>query len=233
MNLISVRDVHKIYETKPIVRAIRGISLEITAGEFMAVVGPSGSGKTTLLNLIGAIDRPTSGEIYFGGIKLSSLSKNKLAELRLHQIGFVFQAYNLISVLTVEENIEFVLRMQGLRPLEIKRRVHYLIDSLDMESYAKSKPSEISHGEQQRVAIARAIASEPKCVLADEPTASLDSSNGMAVVDLMRRINARKGITLVIATHDRSVIERCDRVVEIKDGRIDEMASPISISQLT
>jgi putative ABC transport system ATP-binding protein len=233
MNLISVRNIHKIYETKPVVRAIQGIGLEVTSGDFMAIVGPSGSGKTTLLNLMGAIDRPTAGEIYFGGMDISSLSKNELAELRLRQIGFVFQTYNLISVLTVEENIEFVLRMQGLRPEEIQRRVGYLIDSLGMRAYAKFKPSDISHGEQQRVAIARAIAAEPQCVLADEPTASLDSANGTAVIDLMREINTTKGITFVIATHDNSVIERCDRIVEIKDGRINEAPSPISFGQLS
>jgi putative ABC transport system ATP-binding protein len=220
VNLIDIRNIRRVYSTKNNVAAIDRLSLSVGRGEFLAVVGPSGSGKTTLLNLMGALDRPTSGEIFFEGTDITKLSKSRLAELRLHHIGFVFQTYNLISSLTVEENIEFVLRLQGMSSDRIRRRVHTAVDTLGLSALVSSKPSDISYGQQQRVAIARAIVSEPKCVLADEPTASLDSKTGRSVIEMMRRINRERGITFIVATHDLPVIAECDRIVEIKDGRI-------------
>ena len=220
MHFINVKDIHKKYNAKSVVSALDGITMEVKKGELLAIVGPSGSGKTTFLNLVGAIDRPTSGDIYFEDTRITGLSKSKLAEFRLHKIGFVFQAYNLIGVLTVEENIEFVLKLQGMKTAEIKKRVGSAIESLGLRDYTKCRPSDISYGEQQRVAVARAIVSEPMCVLADEPTASLDSATGKAVVDLMRKINQKRGITIIIATHDLPIIQQCDRIVEIRDGKI-------------
>jgi putative ABC transport system ATP-binding protein len=210
------------------VRALDGVSLEIARGDFAVLVGPSGSGKTTLLNMIGGLDTPSSGRVWVAGTEIGGLSKAALAELRLRRIGFVFQEFNLIPVLSALENVEFVMLLQGVAERERRARSSALLRELGLEGLEHRRPSELSGGQQQRVAVARAVAAEPVIVLPDEPTANLDSKAGAALMDLMRRLNEEKGISFVFSTHDAMVVERARRVIRMRDGRIeaDERRAP-------
>jgi putative ABC transport system ATP-binding protein len=196
------------------------VDLEIAAGEFLALVGPSGSGKSTLLNLIGGLDRPTAGRLWVADEELGQLSRRALAELRLKRIGFVFQEYNLIPVLSAIENVEYVMLLQGVPDAERRKRAMAILNEVGLAGLEDRRPSELSGGQQQRVAVARAIVSEPTLVLADEPTANLDSATGAALMDLMRQLNEEKRVTFVFSTHDPMVMERARRLVRLKDGRI-------------
>jgi len=186
----------------------------------MTIAGPSGSGKTTLLNLLGGLDSPSEGQVFLNDTELSSMDKNQLAETRLRNIGFIFQSYNLIPVLTAEENVEFILMLQGMGSLERKIRVRKAFEELDIGEYLHRKPNEMSGGQQQRVAVARAIVSEPLIVLADEPTANLDSKTGNMLLDIMAEMNRKKNITFIFSTHDRMIMERAHRLVILKDGTV-------------
>ncbi len=217
--LIAAHEVHKDFHVGEItVHALRGLDLNVQDGEFMALVGPSGSGKTTLLNLIGALDTPTAGEVSVFGKDLRRLGRRQRAELRLRSIGFVFQAYNLIPVLTARENVEFVLELQGVRGR--RERALEVLEELSLADLADRRPHEISGGQQQRVAVARAVAARPRLVLADEPTANLDSENGEALLKMMRRLRDEHGMTFVFSTHDSLVVSYASRVVTLRDGMV-------------
>jgi len=221
--MLSVRTkkLTKIYRQDSIeVRALDGVDLDIESGEFMALVGPSGSGKSTLLNIIGGLDRPTSGQLWVDGQELEPLSTRALTDLRLRRIGFVFQEFNLIPVLTALENVEYVMLLQGVPDSARRERARTILADVGLAGMEDRRPGELSGGQQQRVAVARAIVSEPAIVLADEPTANLDSATGAALMDLMRRLNETKGVTFVFSTHDSMVMERARRLVRLKDGRI-------------
>lgn len=218
--LIACRDVTKVFEVGRLkVNALRGVSLSVAAGEFVALVGPSGSGKTTLLNLVGALDVASSGVVEVVGQDLSKLDRGRRAELRLRRIGFVFQAYNLVPVLTARENVEFVLELQGVGA-ERKRRALEILDRVKLADLADRRPPEMSGGQQQRVAVARAIASRPPLVLADEPTANLDGENAEVLMHLMRELRDQEGMTFVFSTHDLRVVEHAARVITLEDGRV-------------
>ncbi|MCP4643281.1 MAG: ABC transporter ATP-binding protein [bacterium] len=218
--LLSARDVTKVYNTAKIaVHALRGVTLDIRAGEFLAIVGPSGSGKTTLLNLVGALDSVTGGELAVLGKELSGLTRKQRADLRLRALGFVFQAYNLVPVLTAQENVEFVLELQGVGS-ERSNRAREVLEQLGLTELANRRPNEMSGGQQQRVAVARAVASKPKLVLADEPTANLDGENAEILLTMMRELNEQHGITFVFSTHDPRVVAHARRVVTLVDGRV-------------
>jgi putative ABC transport system ATP-binding protein len=219
--LIRTVDLQKTYKTDAIeTPALNGVSFELHKTEFTAVAGPSGSGKSTLLHLLGGLDRPTKGEIFLDGVKLSELPRDALARLRLERVGFVFQAYNLIPVLTVLENTAFILELQGVVKSERMRRARSLLAELGVEQYENQFPSRISGGEQQRVAVARAVLAEPSIVLADEPTANLDTEHSLELIDLMRRLNEEKGATFLFATHDTRLLDRVSRLLTLIDGRI-------------
>ncbi len=221
--LIRTLDLEKTYVTEAIeTPALRGVSVELHAGEFTAVAGPSGSGKSTLLHLLGGLDRPTAGDIYLEKQPMSGLSKDQLAKLRLTSIGFVFQAYNLIPVLTVLENTAFVLELQGIVRSERIKRAKKILAELGIDQYADQYPHRISGGEQQRVAVARAVVSDPSIVLADEPTANLDTAMSHELIDLMRRLNEGKGATFFFATHDNRLLDRVNRLITLVDGKIAE-----------
>ncbi|MFM2247186.1 MAG: hypothetical protein RL071_3260 [Pseudomonadota bacterium] len=221
MPIVSTRQLHRTYlQGEGEVHALDGVDLDIEPGEFVALMGASGSGKTTLLNLIGGLDRPTSGEVQVDGQSLGALSSGALSRLRLDRIGFVFQAYNLIPVLTARENAEFVLLMRGVPDDERRRRVDATLAAVGLEGLGDRLPSALSGGQQQRVAVARAIAGAPALVLADEPTANLDSRTGTELVEMMRRLNTDQGITFVFATHDTKVEERARRVIWMEDGKV-------------
>ena len=221
MLIIDAVDVTKVYETRGITtRALDGVQLAVEAGEFSAIAGPSGSGKTTLLNLLGALDVPTSGKIRLDGDELSELSPASLSELRLRKLGFVFQAYNLIPVLSARENVEFVMELQGTDARVRADRASEVLDRVGLAGLENKRPLEMSGGQQQRVAVARAIASRPKLVLADEPTANLDSDTARRLIDLMSSLNQRDGISFLFSTHDPLVMEAARRVVRLRDGRI-------------
>ncbi|NNF21536.1 MAG: ABC transporter ATP-binding protein [Saprospiraceae bacterium] len=232
--VIRTENLSKTYDSGAVpVRAVRNVSLEIEKGEFTALVGPSGSGKTTLLNLIGGLDTPTKGKIWVNDIDLSSLGKNKLIDFRLNNIGFVFQAYNLIPVLTAYENIEFVMLLQNKSKKERDERVRQLLAETSLIERAHQRPVKLSGGEQQRVAVARALASKPQFVLADEPTANLDSKTAANLLDMMARLNKEEHVTFVFSTHDQRVIKRARRVITLVDGEIEsdvlqKIASPES-----
>ncbi len=223
MAIVSVRGVTREYQQGNLtVKALRGVDLDVESGEFTALMGPSGSGKTTLLNLIGGLDVPTAGSVTVDGHELSALSAGALSDLRLHRLGFIFQAYNLIPVLSAYENAEFVLLMRGMPEKERKERVMGTLASVGLQGMEHRRPNELSGGQQQRVAVARAIAGEPALVLADEPTANLDSTTGHDLIELMSKLNRELGITFVFATHDPKVMEAARRVVRLVDGHIDE-----------
>jgi putative ABC transport system ATP-binding protein len=221
MAVIKLDKVSKIYDAGKIpVQALDQVNLEIEAGEFTAIVGPSGSGKTTLLNIIGGLDRPSSGDIEVGGVDVDQLSDNKLIDFRKDHIGFVFQSYNLIPVLTALENVEFVMLLQKRSRKERLERAKELLQAVGLEDKLDKRPSELSGGQQQRVAVARALAPKPSFILADEPTANLDSTSAGNLLDIMAKLNAQEGITFVFSTHDPRVIERARRVVTLVDGAI-------------
>lgn len=221
MSLLELRKVKKIYKQGKIeVQAIKKINLQVEKGEFATIFGPSGSGKTTLLNLIGCLDKPTSGELYFGGELLNKMSKKELALIRRHNIGFIFQSYNLIPVLSAYENVEFALRLTGNKDNEMKARVMEILEAVGIENMADRRPNELSGGQKQRVAIARALVKEPGLVLADEPTANLDSKTSSEVLEVMVKMNKQIGTTFIFSTHDPQVMEYALRLIEIKDGYI-------------
>ncbi len=219
--IVDIQDVHKTYqETKVPVKALRGISIQIEQGEFTAIVGPSGSGKTTLLNIIGGLDRPSEGNVLVDGTDLSTMSDNQLIDFRKTHIGFVFQSYNLIPVLTAKENVEFVMLLQNVPKEKRDKRTQELMDAVGLGDRLHNRPAELSGGQQQRVAVARALAPKPAFVLADEPTANLDSASTSNLLDIMARLNREEGITFVFSTHDQRVIDRARRVITIEDGKV-------------
>lgn len=221
MKVIEVNNLTKIYnETGIPVYATNDISLSFEEGEFTALIGPSGSGKTTLLNLIGGLDKPTSGSVLINEIDITKLSSRKLIDFRLHNIGFVFQAYNLIPVLTAKENVEFIMQLQNKSKVERETRVMELLEAVGIPEKKNSRPMQMSGGQQQRVAVARALASKPKFVLADEPTANLDSKSTATLLDIMRQLNEKENITFIFSTHDQRVIKRAKRLIYLEDGKV-------------
>jgi len=220
--LVSVQNVRKTFSTGELeVHALQGIDFELFEGDFAALVGPSGSGKSTLLNLIGGLDTPTSGRLSVLGRDVGLLSREERSELRLRSLGFVFQAYNLVPVLTVQENVEFILELQGVRPSERHARTGQVLETLGLADLARRFPSELSGGQQQRVAVARAVASQPRLVLADEPTANLDHANAETLLNLMSRLHDESGMTFLFSTHDPRVMKHASRLITLTDGRID------------
>jgi putative ABC transport system ATP-binding protein len=221
MSVIEINNVHKIYNDSEVkVHAVNDISLSFEEGEFAAIVGPSGSGKTTLLNMLGGLDNPTEGTISIGGTRVDQLKGSKLIDFRLRNIGFVFQSYNLIPVLTAQENVEFIMQMQGVPFKERRKRTKELLESVGLGDRLNSRPSRLSGGQQQRVAVARALASKPKFILADEPTANLDSVSTENLLDIMEKLNKEEKITFIFSTHDARVMKKAHRVITVEDGKI-------------
>lgn len=218
--VVETKELSKIYPGVVEVRAVDGVNLEIEDDEFTAIVGPSGSGKTTLLNIIGGLDRPTSGSIKVNGTELSTMNDNQLINFRLKHIGFVFQNFNLIPVLTAKENTEFIMLMQGVKKSIRDRRVETLLKEVGLEDKMDRRPTQLSGGQQQRVAVARALASKPDFVLADEPTANLDTKSAFKLLDIMAQLNKEESITFIFSTHDQRVIDRARRVITLEDGKI-------------
>ena len=232
--LVKAEDVTKVYDTGKIeVHALTGVALEVRRGDLLAIVGPSGSGKTTFLNLVGALDVATGGQLTVLGQNVSAMSKRQRADLRLHALGFVFQAYNLVPVLTARENVEFVLELQGVGSERASRAMD-ILNQLGLGEFADRRPNEMSGGQQQRVAVARAVASKPQLVLADEPTANLDGENAEILLTMMRRLNREQGITFIFSTHDPRVVAHAHRVVTLVDGRVakDETKTPGTPAEL-
>jgi len=221
MPLIKLKNLSKTYNTTAIpVHAVNNVNLQIAKKEFTAIVGPSGSGKTTLLNLIGGLDKPTGGSVFVEERDIATLKANELIDFRLHHIGFVFQAYNLIPVFTAKENVEFIMLLQGISKTERDKKAIELLNAVGLGERIDSRPSQLSGGQQQRVAVARALASRPNFVLADEPTANLDSHTAESLLDLMEQLNKDYEMTFVFSTHDPRVIKRAHRVVTLMDGAI-------------
>lgn len=221
MKILTLNNVHKIYEeTEVKVHAVNGIDMEFEKGEFSAIVGPSGSGKTTLLNMIGGLDQPTEGKIIIDSTNIGDLKPSKLIDFRMYNIGFVFQAYNLIPVLTARENVEFIMHLQGWPRKERQARSKELLEAVGLGDRMDSRPSKMSGGQQQRVAVARALASKPKFVLADEPTANLDSKSTENLLDIMEKLNREEQMTFIFSTHDSRVVKKAHRVINIEDGKI-------------
>jgi len=223
MAIVECRNVNKTYrQGKLEVHALNDINLTIDKGDFVAVAGPSGSGKTTLLNLIGGLDSLDSGSIVLDGNAVERMSQSRLAALRLHKVGFVFQAYNLIPVLSAAENVEFVMLLQNVPPLERRARARAILDDVGLAEKYDRRPAELSGGQQQRVAVARAIVSNPSIVLADEPTANLDSKTGEGLLAMMKHMNEEKKVTFIFSTHDKMVMDYARRLVLIRDGCIED-----------
>jgi putative ABC transport system ATP-binding protein len=221
MALIETHDLGKTYNSSAVpVEAVKHVDLQIRKGEFTAIVGPSGSGKTTLLNMIGGLDEPTYGTIIVDGTNIEKLKSGAMVEYRLHHIGFVFQAYNLIPVFSARENVEFIMLLQGVPKAEREKRAKELLNAVGLGDRIDTRPSQLSGGQQQRVAVARALASHPSFVLADEPTANLDSESTGSLLDLMSKLNKDYNMTFVFSTHDARVIERARRIVTLEDGQI-------------
>ncbi len=223
MNVIETRNLHKTYkETDVPIHAVNGIDLKIGEGEFTAVVGPSGSGKTTLLNMIGGLDEPTEGQIFVGGEEITESSPSKLIDFRLRNIGFIFQSYNLIPVLTARENVEFIMNLQKWDRKKRRDRAMEMLEAVGLGDRGDSRPGKLSGGQQQRVTVARALASRPKFVLADEPTASLDSKSTANLMGIMERLNEKEKMTFIFSTHDQRVVDKARRIITIEDGKIKE-----------
>ena len=220
--VVKLVDVTRTYEQGgETIYAVDNVSFEIKKGSFISLCGPSGSGKTTLLNLIGGLDSPDSGQIYVGDNLITDLSESELADLRLNKLGFVFQAYNLVPVLSAEENVEFVMQLQGVARSVRREKARSLLKEIGLESMEKRLPGELSGGQQQRVAVARAIVTDPEIVLADEPTANLDSTTSKALLELMLKMNKERGVTFIFSTHDPLVMEYAERIIHLKDGKVD------------
>ena len=222
MDIIKIHNVKKDYSLgKTTVHALRGVDLDVQEGDFLSIVGASGSGKTTLLNIIGCVDHATSGSLAIGGEEINGMKDKKLTDLRLYKIGFIFQTFNLIPVLNIRENVEFpLLLMRNLKRSEINKRTEKLIEEVGIKEFIKHRPSELSGGQRQRVAIARALVTNPEIVLADEPTANLDSETGNIILELMKELNEKENTTFVFSTHDPDVLKYASKVVRIKDGLI-------------
>lgn len=221
MSIIKIEDLTKVYNATQVpVHAVNGISLEFDQGEFAAIVGPSGSGKTTFLNMLGGLDDPTSGRITIDSRNISELSPNERIKFRLQHIGFIFQAYNLIPVLTAKENIEFIMELQKVPKPEREKRSMELLEAVGIPDKANIRPRQLSGGQQQRVAVARALASKPKFILADEPTANLDSTSTEVLLDIMEKLNREENITFIFSTHDARVVKKARRVITIEDGKV-------------
>ncbi len=221
MSIIEIKNLTKIYDGSEVeVIAVNGIDLSFDKGEFAAIVGPSGSGKTTFLNLIGGLDRPTSGEVIVDGVNIWNLKSRKLIDFRMNNIGFVFQSYNLIPVLTAKENVEFVMHLQGRPKAERDKRTRELMKAVGLAGRLNSRPGKLSGGQQQRVAVARALASKPTFILADEPTANLDSKSTENLLDIMENLNKEENITFLFSTHDARVVKKARRVITIEDGKV-------------
>ena len=221
MGIVNVKNVVKNYQLgKTEVKALRGVSLEINKGEFLSVAGPSGSGKTTLLNLIGCLDKPTAGIVEIDGQDVTQLKPNQLADIRRGKIGFIFQSFNLIPVLSTYENVEFPLLLKGSDGKKRRQRVVRVLEEVGLADHSKHRPEELSGGQRQRVAVARALVTDPEIVLADEPTANLDSETGDQIIDLMLAINKNDGTTFIFSTHDPKVMEHASRVIKLHDGLI-------------
>lgn len=219
MEIIQIKDLHKTYDEGKIeVHAVNGISLSVAEGEFTAIVGPSGSGKTTLLNMIGGLDRPSGGEVIINGTEITKLSSRELINFRLNNIGFVFQSYNLIPVLTAHENVEFIMQLQNKPQTERYKRTIELLESVGLGDKMDVRPRYLSGGQQQRVAVARALASKPRFILADEPTANLDSKATANLLEIMERLNHEEKMTFLFSTHDQRVVNKAHRVITIEDG---------------
>ena len=219
--IIDAHNVSKTYNPNTVpVKAVQDVHVHIEEGEFVALVGPSGSGKSTLLNMMGGLDEPTLGTVIIDGVDITGLSENKLIDFRLHNIGFVFQSFNLIPVLTARENVGFVLQLQNMPKREREKRVLTLLEEVGLDDKINSKPGELSGGQQQRVAVARALASKPKIILADEPTANLDSVAAGNLLDIMAKLNEEEKITFLFSTHDQRVIKKARRVITLVDGEI-------------
>jgi len=227
--VIDAHNVSKVYNAKTIpVYAVNNVHLHLEKGEFTALVGPSGSGKTTLLNMIGGLDKPDEGNIFINGLDITKLSANELIDFRLKNIGFVFQSFNLIPVLTAKENVEFIMQLQKINKSERKNRVKALFSQIGLDDKLNERPAKLSGGQQQRVAVARALASKPQYVLADEPTANLDSKSASNLLDIMDKLNREENITFLFSTHDQRVIDRARRVITLVDGRIANDTATVS-----
>lgn len=221
MSIIKTINLTKIYDADTIpVNALTNVSLEFNEGEFTAIIGPSGCGKTTLLNLIGGLDSPTSGEVIINGTNITKLNSTEIIDFRLKNIGFVFQAYNLVPVLTAKENVEFIMQLQGIPKDLREERVLKLFEQIGLSDRLNNRPSKLSGGQQQRVAVARALASKPKFVLADEPTANLDSKSTNNLLDIMLKLNELENTTFIFSTHDSRVIDRARRLIKLDDGKV-------------
>ena len=224
-NLIETRGLCRTFgseETK--VTALDHVSINIEEGEFTAIIGPSGSGKTTLLHLIGGLDEPNGGSVTLSGSNIANMSGNQLSDFRRDHIGFIFQAYNLIPVLSAEENIEYIMLLQGVGAAERKKRVKEMLAIVELEGLGDRRPSHLSGGQQQRVAVARAMASNPDIILADEPTANLDSKTGISLLEVMRDLNQQRNMTFVFSTHDEKIMERATRLIHLRDGNVEQDA---------
>jgi putative ABC transport system ATP-binding protein len=221
MKIIEIKNLHKIYNGSSVsVHAVNGVDLTIEEGEFTAIVGPSGSGKTTLLNVIGGLDDATEGSVIIDNVNIEKLSSRKLTDFRMKNIGFVFQAYNLIPVFTAKENVEFIMHLQGQKKADREARTTELLQAVGLGDMMDRRPSKLSGGQQQRVAVARALASKPKFVLADEPTANLDSKSTENLLDIMEKLNREEKITFIFSTHDQRVVNKARRVITLEDGKI-------------
>jgi putative ABC transport system ATP-binding protein len=221
MNMLECTDIKKTYQQGKVeVTALNGVSLSMRKGGFVALAGPSGSGKTTLLNIMGGLDSADSGTVVVDGNALDEMNQSQLASLRLHKVGFVFQAYNLIPVLSAVENVEYVMLLQGVSTKERRERAKAILDDVGLESTYDRRPAELSGGQQQRVAVARAIVSNPSIVLADEPTANLDSKTGKGLLEMMKEMNEQKKVTFIFSTHDHMVMDHARRLIQIRDGKV-------------
>ncbi len=221
MNIVECTEIHKTYiQGRVEIKALSGVSMSIEAGGFVAIAGPSGSGKTTLLNIIGGLDEADSGNVILDGKALNDMNASDLADLRLHHVGFIFQAYNLIPVLSALENVEYVMLLQGVPAKERRDRARAILDDVGLGDMYDRRPAELSGGQQQRVAVARSIVSDPSIVLADEPTANLDSKTGIGLLEMMKEMNDKKGVTFIFSTHDHKVMEYANRLIQLEDGRI-------------